>query len=57
MGFVKDVANAATFGLAGAALKPFGSSKKKKPVGPTPMIQLSNAPAPTSMIGSGRGGY
>jgi hypothetical protein len=52
MGFVKDAAKIGTFGLAGLAL----SNKKKKPLGPQPMIQMSNRPAAsTSMIGPSRG--
>ena len=58
MGFVKDVAKVGGFGMAGLAANAlFGKKKKPKPVGPTPMIQLSNAPARTSMIGTSRGGY
>lgn len=55
MGFVKDVANVATFGVAGHLL----NKKKKKPedIKPAPMMTLTNRPVdrPTSMIGSSRG--
>lgn len=56
MGFVKDVAKAATFGLAGQVL---GKKKKKletPPKIPT-MISTVTPDRPTSMIGSPRGGY
>lgn len=53
MGFVKDVANVATFGLAGSQL-----IKKKKPVAPTQprptMISTTPYEKPMSMIGGGR---
>lgn len=54
MGFVKDLANAGTFGLAGTLL-----NKKKKPTtsAAPSMISISPTAASPSMIGSTRGGY
>ena len=55
MGFMKPVAQAGGFGLAGLAL-----SKDKKKAAPRPsMIQLTpqSPQAPTSMIGPTRGLY
>jgi hypothetical protein len=52
MGFVRDVATAGTYGLAGLL-----ANHKKKPVIPQPTM-ISNTPyeRPMSMIGSPRGG-
>lgn len=55
MGFVRDVAKIAPFGLMGQLLK-----KKKKPTEMQPqptMISSIAQSRPTSMIGPSRGGY
>jgi hypothetical protein len=56
MGFVKDVAKVATFGVAGQLL-----GKKKKPSETPPkiptMISTVRPDRPSSMIGAPRGGY
>lgn len=55
MGFVKDVAKVATFGLAGQIL---GKKKKTETPAKIPtMISSMTTDQPRSMIGSPRGNY